>query len=68
MTDERLKEIGEMLAKAPQKDAVTQDIYGNTVIIYNAGVAPELYEALVKERFLTARLKAYIEDLRSART
>lgn len=50
MTDERLKEIGEMMLKAPQKDAVTQDVYGNSVIILNAGVAPELYVALLQAR------------------
>ena len=50
MTDERLKEIGDMLRKAPRKGHTFTDEYGNSITITQEGVVFELYAALLHAR------------------
>jgi len=50
VTDERLKEIGDMLRKAPRKGDTFTDEYGNSITVQNEGVAYELYVGLIHAR------------------
>lgn len=50
MTDERLKEIGDMIRRSPRKGDTVTDEYGNAVVIRDEGIVPELYLALLHAR------------------
>ena len=50
MTDERLKEIGDMLRRSPRKGDTVTDEYGNSGVIRDEGIVPELYLALIHAR------------------
>ena len=50
MTDERLKEIGDMIRRSPRKGDTVTDEYGNDAVILDEGIVPELYLALLHAR------------------